>query len=361
MKKRYIIISSICAGALVITGAALGIYFGIKNKEDKRVLLSFGDIHATESRVIEVDKLAELTNAKENFLFVVSTTSCGCWTEFEPFLNNYLSSNKLVCYRIDFNNFKSSAAQFGLANISSSTTTFAIFENGEVKLTLNSSKDKNIMYDTQKFEKYMSQNVAQPGCYFITKDDVSTIKSSGKKAVIYFERSGCGDCSDLNPGLLRTYVKNHKDMKKLYVLDCQDYWRAKDAADYQSYLDFKNEMGLSIINNPTYGYGGGVFPFFSFIDNGQYASGSVIYNDSVTKQGDKYIVSESYYTSERASSLDYTNKVIQGLELSNDDVSEVEYQGNTFYSWKRESQDSHYKEILNSFLDYALAKQDFTF
>ena len=331
-----------------------------KNKQDNRVYLSFGDVHASETKLIDLAKLAEITNAKENFLFVVSTNTCGCWSEFEPILNSYLSNSKALCYRMGFPEFKDSAATFGLPNASSSTTTFAIFENGKVKTYLNSAENK-FMYEQAKFNKYMDEQVILPSCYFITKDDVSSIKSSGKNAVIYFERSACGDCTALNPGLLRSYVKDHKDMKKLYVLDCQEYWRSSEDADYQSYLDFKDEMGLSTLNNPTYGYSTGVFPYFQYIENGQYASGSVIYNDSVTKQDNKYVVSESYYTSERASSLQYTNKVIKGLELSSSEVTEVDYKGHTYYSWKQESKDSHYKEILDSFLDYGLARQDFTF
>lgn len=338
-----------------------------KNKEDNRVLLSFGDMHATATREIDVAKLAELTKANENFLFVVSTNSCGCWDDFEPVLNQYLVSNKGVCYRIDFNNFKDAAVTYGLANVSSSTTTFAIFENGKVKTSLCTADDKNIMYDATKFNKYMDETVIKPGCYFITKDDVSTIKNSGQSAVIYFERSACGDCSTLNPGLLRTYVKDHGNSNKVYVLDCQEYWRNKNASDYQSYLDFKDEMGMSAKNNPTYGYTmfpedpekktNGVFPYFSYIENGEYASGCVIYNDSIAKQDGKYVVVESYYTPERANSLQYTNKVIKGLELTADDV----YDTSSYVMWKSESADTYYKEILNSFLNYALPKQTFNF
>lgn len=323
-----------------------------KDKEDNRVLISFGDVHATESKVIDIAKLAEITNAKENFLFVVSTNSCGCWSTFEPILNQYLTSNKMLCYRIDFNSFKDAAATYGLANASSSTTTFAIFENGKVKTFLNNANDDNIMYNTDKFNQYMNETVIKPSCYYITKEDVDAIKASDKSAVIYFERSACGDCTSLNPGLLRDYVKAHPNMNKLYTYDAQDYWRRSTDEDYQSYLDFKTEVGLSNVNNPTYGYDTGVFPFFSYIENGQYASGSVIYNDSLGEVDGKKVVTKSYYTTERAASLQYTNKVVQGLELT---ANNLDSNGR----WTRESQDKVYKEILNSFLDYALPKQTY--
>ena len=130
-----------------------------KKNEDKRVLISFGDVHATETKVIDLEKLAEITNAKENFLFVVSTTTCGCWHEFEPVLNNYLSNKKVLCYRMDFKDFKDAAATYGLVNSSSSTTTFAIFEDGKVKTFLNTANDSNIMYDSNKFIKYMVKKI----------------------------------------------------------------------------------------------------------------------------------------------------------------------------------------------------------
>ena len=325
-----------------------------KNKDDNRVLISFGDVHATESRVIDLAKLAEITNAKENFLFVVSTNTCGCWSEFAPVLNNYLTSEKVVCYRMDFANFKDAAATYGLANASSSTTTFAIFEDGKVKTFLNTANDSNIMYDVTKFKKYMEETIIKPSCYFITEDDINTIKTSGEKAVIYFERSGCGDCSALNPGLLREYVKNHSGMKKLYTFDCQDYWRADTAPDYQDYLDKKTELGLSVEGNPNFGYGEGVFPYFSLIENGQYTSGCVIYNDKVEEVDGKRVVTESYYTTERVQTLEYTNKVIAGYEVP---ASELNDRGR----WTREGKDNQYKEILNSFLDWALPKQTYNF
>ena len=352
MKKIVkILLPFIVASSTVFSGCN-------KNKKDSRVLLSFGDVHATQTREIDIAKLAELKNAKENFLFVVSTDTCGCWRDdFQPVLNQYLQNNKGLCYRMDFNNFKDSAATFGLPNVSSSTTTFAIFENGVVKTSLCTADDKNIMYDVSKFNKYMEESVIKPGCYFITKNDVATIKNSGESAVIYFERSACGDCTNLNPGLLRTYIKEHGDANKIYVLDCQEYWRRSDAEDYSTYVEVKKELGMAEETNPTFGFSSGVFPFFSYIENGQNASGCVIYNDKVEKVSDKFVVTNSYYTVERATNLQYTNKVLKGLELTAEDV----YDKTSYVTWKSESADTYYKEILDSFLNYALPKVTYSF
>lgn len=356
-------------------------------KEDKRVHLSFGDIHAKESRLVDLNYLQNAIDAKENFVLAVSTNACGCWNSFKDSLNPYLKKNKVCCYQITFNQISNRdiAAHYELLMTSKSTTTFAIYENGKLKTYLNSSKDSKIMDNSEQFAKYMEQNVRLPKCFFINKDDVNTIKNSGKNAVIYFERNGCGDCSAINPGILRNYVKNHEEMKKIYVLDCEEYWRAgaekptdpeepdydsklQAYEEYKGYLSTKNELGLAgsidplyeigEATNPTYGYGTGVFPYFSFIKNKQYASGCVIYNDFIKKGEDgKYRVNSSYYTTDRASKLQYTNTVLEGKVLP---ASHVNDHGE-WVEWKHEKADIMYEEILGDFLDYALPKTNFTF
>lgn len=335
------------------------IFSGCKDKKinDNRVLIDFGDIHGYETTEITIEKLNELVNAKENFLFVVSTNTCGCWNEFRPNLEKYIADNKLICYRINYEQIKDVASAYELYLLSSSTTTFAIFENGKVKTTLCTSDDKKIMYDEKKFAQYMNENIKLPGCYFITKNDYTSIKDSGKNAVIYFERTACGDCTALNPGLLRSYVNNRKMDQKIYVLDCQEYWRASNADDYQSYVNAKNELGISNVNNP-YGFDAGVFPFFTLIENGEYTSGAVVYNDSVNSD---LVVSKSYYSAERVANLEYTSTVVQGMQLTENDVNKGTYQGFEYVSWDHSSADKVYEGILNSFLDYALPKVTFEF
>ena len=345
---------------LVVSSTVLS---GCKKKviEDSRVLLDFGDVHAFETTEITIEKLNELVKAKENFLFVVSTNTCGCWSEFRPNLERYLSDNHLICYKMDYEQIKDVAGPaYELYFLSSSTTTFAIFENGKVKTTLCSSDDGKIMYDEKKFAKYMDETVRLPGCYLITKNDYFSIKESGKNAVIYFERTKCGDCTALNPTLLRSYVNKHPNMKKIYVVDCQPYWRLKTDGDYETtYLATKDAFGLSAIdkdsqpNNP-YGFGAGVFPFFSYIENGNYASGAVVYNDSIDSN---LVVTDSYYSTERVASLEYTDTVVVGKQLTEEDVSRI----GEYIMWNHDSADKVYEGILNSFLDYALLKTTFEF
>lgn len=341
---------------LVVTAANLS---GCKNKnKDKgnQVLLSFGNIHAETYEQISTDDLNDIISWKESFLLVINSTTCGCWDSFKPNLTKYINEQKVVCYQIPYPEYSRLEIEdrHGLNSLSSASTTFAIFEQGKLKTSINTNDNEKIMYDYKSFKKYMDETVVLPKCFFIDKDDVYAIKNSGKNAVVYFERSGCGDCNTANPTILYSYIKNHKNMNKIYVLDCQKYWRKSSAEDYTSYLAFKNEMGLSTVNNPTFGYDEGVFPFFSYIENGEYKSGCVIYNDEISKQNDEYVVTHSYYTTERVSKLGYNAQVIEGLK-----ISEASENAGGYISWNYNDQNKYYGTILTSFLDTMLPKVNY--
>lgn len=341
--------------------ASSAVFSGCKKKEnqDSRIVLSFGDVRSTTSKDISLAQLKKLTETdKESFLLVVSSNTCGCWNEFQPVLNSYLSSTKTICYHVEYEQIEDVASAYGLDLVTSSTTTFAIFEQGKLKASLCTSNDSKTMYDKERFAKWMNEKVRLPLCYFITKDDALAIKESGKNAVIYYERSECGDCLDLNPTVLYDYAKNHPNSNKMYVVDCQEYWRAKTDPEFETvYVPTKNELGMTETTNPSFGFSTGVFPFFSYIENGQYASGAVAYNDSVQNQDGKYIVTNSYYSEERISSLQYTSTVIVGKELTSEDVND----NGAWVSWDHESARKTYAPIINSFLDYALPKVTYNF
>lgn len=352
MKKIVKILTPILMlNSLVLTGC---------KKQDNRILLSFGDMHAKESKMIELSELDVAIDAKDSFLLVVSATTCTCWESFEPCLNSYIKKNNLLCYRVTYNQLskKDVATSYGLTKLSSSSTTFAIFENGKLKTTISTSNEaKNIMYDKDKFAKFMDETVRLPGCYFITKDDYFTIKSSKKNAVIYFERNECHDCTAVNPGILRNYIKDHVDMNKIYVLDLQPYYARQDEPGYDDYIEIKKSLGMDEVSNTKYGYGTGSVPFFSLLKAGKYASGSVIYNDTVTKVDGKYKITNSYYTKERVKALQYQTFQLQGKEIPKKDVDD----NGVWASWKHEAADKIYGDVLTNFLDYALPQVTFTF
>lgn len=328
-----------------------------KKEEEKKTQLSFGDVHSTKVKEISLTDLNDLVLNKDNFIMVVSSTTCSCWNTFEPIINDYIKNNQLICYHLTFDLVKEVGYVYGLNKLSSSTTTFAVFKNGSLAVSIDSNSNTKIMSDSAKFAQFMAENVINPKCFFINENDYQDMKTQGKNAVVYFERNGCGDCKAANPTILRSYIESHKDMKKIYVLDCQEFYAVSGTPGYENYLQKKHDLGLSTVNNPTYGYGNGVFPYFSYIENGTYASGAAIYNDTVSLVNNKYVITDSYYTEERKNILQYNAPVIKGKELADSDLNKITENGEIKYvTWDYESANKYYKDILTSFLDWSLSK-----
>lgn len=362
--KKSIIISmkkfiKILLPFLVLSSASL---VGCKNKDKKepeKVLLTFGDVHAENVTEISTSRFSNLIKGKESFLFVVSSPTCSCWSTFRPNIEKYVRDNKLVCYQISYANFKDDAPLYGINGLSESTTTFFIYKDGAIKERLNSSSDSKTMDNYDSFVDYMNKRIEKPRAYYIKYEDFDTIKESGKNAVIYYERNGCGDCSSANGTILKNYVLNHLSMNKLYVLDFQDIYRTSDDPAYISYISQKQIYGMTEYNNP-YGFGNGVFPFFSYIKNKEYESGCVLYNDTLEKVNEStFRIIDSYYTQERNARLHYSvPSVLQGSTLAKSEVIE---NASGYAYWDQEKANTFYGQVLNAFLDYSLPNVTYTF
>lgn len=346
MKKiAKILVPFLCLNAGLLSGC----------KNDGRIMLSFGDIHASDVTSVSVNEIQEKTDNKESFMLAVSSNTCVCWQDFHPIIKNYITENKLYCAHITYNDFKDYASTYNI-QLTSSSTTFVIFKNGKAEIKLMSSAEDKTMKDLNAFKKFMDGNVKMPKMYLIDEDDYAKIKSSDKKAVVYFERNKCGDCNYINKTLFE-YFDTHKDSNSMYVLDCQP-WKELDNESYQSK---KDEYGISNKNNAKYGANigdsAGVFPFFSYLNNGNYESGAVAFNDTITKVDGKYIVTDSYYTETRVANLDYTTKIIKGFEIPESDVAD----NGVYVQWMKDKSINEYKPIIESFLDSKLSQVNFKF
>ena len=332
---------------------------------DNRIQLSFGNIHASligrenkddlEHENFTVNELDLKIKNKESFLLVIADTTCACWSDFRPIIKAYVSENNVDCFFLRYDYFLEYASGHNI-ELTKGTTKLVIYEEGIAKIQIKSSSNSNdkTMKDRTAFNKFMEGNVKLPKAYLIKEEDYSTVTKDG--AIIYFERSGCEDCTYLNPTILRNYVKKHADMKNIYVLDCQPW---KDNLNDKEYQDKKDNYGLSTVNNPTYGFDTGVFPFLSFVKNNEYISGAVAFNDTISKVDGKYIVSDSYYTTERESKLNYLSKVdqkvIKGLEIPTSDIEDhVEW-----FSWSKDKAVKYYEPIIDAFLDTYLPQVNY--
>lgn len=324
---------------------------------DNRIQLSFGNINATvideKTPKFSFSDLDSKIENQESFIMTIADTTCACWSDFRPIINAYSTEKHVDCLFFKYNDFVNQTAKYGI-DLVKGTTKFVIYEEGKVKVDMKSSSSDKTLRDKDTFYKFMDGTVKLPKAYLISEQDYSTVTENG--AIIYFERSKCGDCNYLNPTVLANYVKKHPDMNNIYVLDCQEWKDSLDAVKYQAK---KNNYGISKTNNPEYGYDTGAFPFFSFVKKGYYLSGAVAFNDEVSKVNGKYVITNSYYTSERLEKLDYLtnvdNKILKGMELSSNDVSD----NGEFISWEKEKAVKYYEPIINAFLDTYLPQVNY--
>lgn len=339
--KKYVkfLLPFLVASSTLLTGCK-------DNEESNKILLSFGDVNATTFKEIEIEDLNTLCLSHDNFMIVVRTTTCGCWRDTRDAIEPYIKENKVVCYSITYEQYKASGDTFGLTKVTEGTTTFAIFENGAVKYCLNSSENDQIN-SASKFKAYMDETIIKPAYYFITEENYQTIKESDKNAIVYFERSKCGDCTYINPHILRDYALKHPNMNRIYVLDCQP-WKSLSETDYQAK---KDQFGLSNEINKEFGYDTGVFPFFSYLESGEYKSGAVAFNDKFNLETNK--LDNCYYTAERVQKLGYNAEALKDHQFSASDLIDGK--------WSHEAAEKFYNPIIESFLDYALPKVTFIF
>lgn len=328
---------------LPIMCLSLGILSGCKDEEktSSKIRLTFGDVNTQDVTDIKIGDLNSLVAQQQSFLFAVSPEGCVCWSEFHPHLSSYIKEHHLICYHMKYKEFEDYASTYKVV-LTKGATTFVVFENGELKVSITSGEKNTTMKKKDEFYSFMDSIIEFPKCYYVSEANVDSILASDKTSVIYYKRSGCGDCTYLEPNILKPYIESHENMNNLYVLDCESWLSLENKGQAN-----KDKYGLSKVNNPVYGYNNGYYPYFSLVENGQFKSGAEAFNVTIENK----VITDSYYSQERADKLQYlTNvntKVLTGLELSDADIS-------SYGGWEHEKALQYYQPLINAFLDYAL-------
>lgn len=330
---------------------------------NSKIHLVFGDLTTNEVTTISYNKLKEKVDSEETFLLAIQYSDhCACWqSEAKPVIEKYISEKHVICYHIKLEELEANNNTFGI-KIVTGNSSFAVFENGQVKNTIT-TKDDNTLKNYSTFESYMNELVVLPKFYYVNKDFVDELYKKDEKNVIYYSRSTCGDCGYLDSHYLKEWSKNNPDYaRKIYVLDCDQPGIRLDEnnqVNKEQWQKFKDDYGMSTVNNPTYGYDTGYVPTFLLIQGSnegvKYLSGAVAFNDSVEASDGKYVVTNSYYTSERLNNLKYIDisvdqKVLKGMELGSADVND----NGTYVMWKHESAEKYHNIFVERFLKYSL-------
>ncbi len=302
-------------------------------------------------REIDLPTLNDMVEEKRNFLLLVGNQfDCSCWTSFHnEVLVPYLLENHLLLSWIPYQENQEALQKLGL-QLSSAHETLAIFQEGEVAYQHTTADSvSSWVKDAKTFASWMDARIEAPRLLSLSLEQLDQKYSGREDFSILFSRSTCGDCTFLERFDLKEYFQNNLKPVKipenfLYVLNCDQVgirYVKDDQGNIHSpsssssvYAEmaqsqweaFKEEYGLaSSAGNPA-GWGEGFVPTIYHIHpNSGEKKGDVIdfsgvfYNETV----ENGIISESYFTQERLSSisLDYLSssslapKVLTGAQV----------------------------------------------
>lgn len=345
-------------------------------------MLSGCDVNANKTALIygkllgELNDLnyVELSNKLDNgdnfLLFQTPNSNCTCWTSFrDSVLKPYIIENNIRAYTIPFAEFYSNNVQrdtFGIA-LNSSSQTMAIYKDGIIKTMREYNSTHKIWTSSESFTTYINELLIAPT---IIDLDLAQLQSLYTKedsfSILFYDE---GDASlYLKDNPLRNYALSHLNtMSTFYALQTNVQGiKLDDLGVYQEeqWQTFKDNYGLSTLNNQVFGYGDGFVPTLQYIEpDGIATNGDVIkaqsvyFNEvlaNVATEG-SYLVEDSYYTTERQSFLSYLDgfigtSIIKGLEIPSSDTKLVGEQR----IWLNEKAAVYHDPLLVAFLDYAL-------
>lgn len=331
-----------------------------------KTLLTYGDLHISETNFkdldqeykyhLSYDQLKTKMNTKnENFMVSIAAEGCGCWEILSNCVFPYMEKTNSICYRIKLSDFKGKD-HLGFELISGDST-FAIIKNGVIVKQISSLINEKQTRDANSFLNFMNLNVLPPKMIRINENDYlnKVLDTPFTKAAIYLSRSECGDCKALEPNILKPYFESRIYSNKLYVLDCQPFYKSSSDSNYQDYLNKKDEFMMTSDYNPDFGYNAGVFPSLFYFEEVTCKAGAIAYNETIQKIDNKYVVTDTYYTDERVAKLEYLNNYNGEKVLLNKEINEsqLNISGN-YIEWSKEYSNEFYRPIIYSFLDYVL-------
>lgn len=264
-------------------------------------------------------------------------------------------------------------------NLTKNKTTIAIYKDGEVKYQSGFSEEDEMGKNYDSLAIWISTYAKVGSVLNLSKSQLDALYEGDAPFVIGFSRSSCSDCSYLSTHHLRT-LSTSGLYSRSYLFDCDEegvrLYNGKSPKEngdederkaYSNWLAFKDEYGLSTALNEEFGYKEGYVPTFTYNLPGLGKATSVrdmmVWgNDTITKDGDNYIVSESYFSEGRDNEFlsdqtileeaDVKSVNLEGLELNENEVSI--YNDGSYIAWNHDSSALYEDPLLTAFFSFYL-------
>ncbi len=310
--------------------------------------------------------LLSKASSGESFLLLVADhdSTCLCYLSFQETLGARMEKENLLVYSIDPTEFGGGKDALGL-EIVEGYETLAIFSKGKlVDQEVTGETGDPFTSDPAVLSLWLEERVRPSSMLYVDKDQLDALYEGEEPFTVGFLRSDCPDCRHLEEAVLQPF--NEKERNRSYVIDVnQEGIRlGKDGeVDQALWESFKREVGLAEGQEMTpASYGEGYVPSFLRIDpnievgedrRSMVVDGFVYMNDVIAEVEGRYLVQESFYDEERASSLEWLGefagrKVLEGLEIPEEEVLSA---GETLI-WDRESAGMLHDPLAQAFLEF---------
>ena len=360
MKFKTLLIPLISFGILSTTGCSI----------DKKARITYGTLVGTGATELNYGSLALKVQENENMLIATyqdSGTPCACWTKFKSVIDKYVQEYNTVIYFIARSQFNEDADTFGLTIVRDSSTnpTFALIKNGKKTNEFIYSSSSNTMFTSVEGLREVVTKIARdPQYLYVNQEylDNALFVNKDDKVVVHYIWNFCPDCNYCFPNVMLPYSEKNDFKTKVWIIDLgipglllseTGEWQG---TGIESYVTFLREHHMSEAGDEVFGYNRGFVPTTQVWEKGVLKDMNVYFNDEISKENGKFVVSRSYFSESRKEHLAYTNTVLEGIEISEDEVeiseSTVDGQVIESYSWKKDSANKKHQPLLESFLDH---------
>ena len=363
MKKKYLVL----LGVPLLLASLIGC-------SSTKGFLTYGSYISQDINSLKILTNEELINKTKNEgeTFLLATyqsqysESCFCWSTFLNVIVSYNNEYHENIYLYDAQRQDSTISNLKIESFSDSTPCLYIFkgERQLAKYSYKNKKDKGLFEDTslKLLNTRIHQVVKKPVLYFVDKSYLENNLNKSKGVSVLFMRSGCGDCSYVLPNVIIPYINSKSLSKNIWLFDMQSYYdlRNDEAASEEEkgqYKALKNQYGLSVSSNQTYGYQEGVVPTLQYYEDGILKDATVYFNDVISQKDDgTFYISDSYYTNERLPNLKYLknskiDSVLKDKTISTDSIGITK---SGMHYWMQKDAAKYHTPILEAFLDYYL-------
>ena len=354
MKKLLFLLPFMAIAATGINGCS----------QDKRVRLTYGTLVGDKAEELEYGELATKVGRGENMLVAVYQDGlpCGCWSTFHEVLDQYVAEYDTKAYYIASSQFSDESDKFGLTILKgTSDPTFALIKDGKKVNEYIYSKDTKPMFQTLSGLRKVVKKIAKDPQYFYVDQEYldNALFTTKEDVVVHYIWYFCPDCNDCFPEVLLPYSKANNLSKMIWIMDLAIEGLLFDHGAFNKnspgYIEFLHDHKMSSYEgNEELGYDRGFVPTTQYWHNGELVDMNVYFNDEVTKNDEgQFVLSRSYYSEERVQHLGYTNEVLQGKNLPEEqvNVSVNSETGVESYSWKMDYARLYHKPILEAFLN----------